>query len=423
MPHNDSPASDAERGRMKLGEDGAAGGAALQVRWGLRRYAALIAVCAMTVSLALPWLLREQTEVMYEAEALVVARTSDIPLEALPRYSEAVFYNGAVARHVADVLGMPGRAESLIPEKLSVVAGQDSIVTTVLGRDPDPEVAAAIANEGAEVYVSLLNRPGPELGVFNLSEAAVPPQTPVRSLPSDALGAAFGALSGAALGLGLLALLLIARKPVVDPARLDGMVGAPVLGTLVLPRSNPKVMDPRHVPGLAPLARRLADVPASRIQVVSPPASATQRRAAGGLLAAAIARRRPAVHVLATADERPAPAKSKGGAEGSQTLELVDVARPLDIDVVDDGALTLFVLAEGTPESAVLALIADYTDMQVFGIVFVRIGKLARLRPRHEAGTEALASKPAPASVQLKAVEGVSKDKPLTRSTATRAER
>jgi hypothetical protein len=382
-----------QRDGMDVSEADASAGSG-SLRWGLRRYAPVVAGCILFVSLALPWALRQDVQVSYEAQALVVAQTSEMPLAALPRYSEAVFYNGAVARQVAAALDAPGDPLGLVPDHLYVITGQDSVVMTVVGRHPEPGVAAQIANQAANAYVTELNRPGPELGTFALQSAAAAPVEPVDSGPSTSLGLVIGGLAGTALGLGLLGLLLIVRRPIVDQSRFENLVGAPVLGVLTLPRRPGQDVDARRVQGLAPLVRRLVSLPPGVVHVVSTPGLAQRRAAVASLLARALARWRPTVlSPVASDGQQPAVSKNRSLDVG-QYLVIVDIDRALDVRPTSRRPATLLLLEEGAPERVVLRVVAEYVDADVLGVVILRTGRLPSLPARSDRVTEHAVEQP-----------------------------
>jgi capsular polysaccharide biosynthesis protein len=403
MAHNDQCVTgmdlDRERSRMSVSESSLPAGPGL-LRWGLRRYALMVLASVLLVTVALPWALRQGADETYETQALVVAQTSEMPLAALPRYAEAVFYNGAVARQVAAALNVPGDPLDLVPSRLHVVTAQDSIVMTVVGRHADPSVAAQLANEAATAYITELNRPGPELGVFTLQSAAAPPVQPVESGPGTAIGLVIGGLAGAALGLGLLGLVLNARRPVVDAPRFESLVGAPVLSVLSLPRGSNRDSDPRTVVGLPPLVRHLAALPQGEVHVVSQSGLDTQRSTVAALLATALARWRPTSLLPAAPDGDSRSTASERARGRRQQLLIVDVASPLDAAPDSRHASTLLLFEEGAPEAAVLRAVAEHSDADVLGVVLLRKAGLFVRRARPEPVVDEAPSASAPELVE-----------------------
>lgn len=354
------------------------------VRWAVRAYAPLLVLSIALAMVVVPWVLRAQSQSVYESQALVVARQFTLPLAALPRYGEAVFDNGAVAADVGRRYGLSTAGDSLIPNKLSVVTGQDSVVMTVTARDEDRQLAADIANTAAEAYLDELNRPGPGLAVFVLQSAATPSAEPASGAPGTPVQLAVGAVAGGLLGLGLIGLLYVLRRPVVDPHDIQTLVGAPVLGVVRFPGRT--VHDPSAVPGLAPVARALARSAAHDVYVVSPPDRRAQRAAVARMLVVALARWRPAA--LQTYDA------ARGGwvrpddrdLGYAPSLVITDVARPLDAGPEAVDSDTLLVVREGTPERRLWHMLADHADSSYLGVVVVRRASWLPVRLRTWAG-------------------------------------
>ena len=102
-------------------------------------------------------------------------RTSDaLDLRALSDYAEAVFHNGDVAPAVTEHVQNLGDYEDVIPDRVSLVTKEHSIVFRVVGHHPDPEIAAEIANVAAIAFVEDLNAAGAGVGTFTLHSEAVP---------------------------------------------------------------------------------------------------------------------------------------------------------------------------------------------------------------------------------------------------------
>jgi hypothetical protein len=138
------------------------------VRWG-RRNRLLLVAWVVIVAVAVPVALLNR-DTSSDAEALVIARTLDMSLEALPGHAEAVFNNGAVARAVAGTYG--DQAAEVVPDQVSLAVEPDSVVLRVIGHDPDPETAADIANLAAMAFVDELNTAGAGVGTFVIQAEA-----------------------------------------------------------------------------------------------------------------------------------------------------------------------------------------------------------------------------------------------------------
>ena len=119
---------------------------------------------------------------VYQADALVVARQLTVNAKVLPTLAESVFADGAVATAVAKDPAIGGQTAGLIPDKVSVVTGPDSITMVVQVRDEDPGTAARIADLAATAFATELNSPGAGVGAFSPQGKAVIPTAPLDVL-------------------------------------------------------------------------------------------------------------------------------------------------------------------------------------------------------------------------------------------------
>lgn len=241
-------------GAMTPEQDGAR-----RLGWGLRRYAPVVVLAlflAVLLSLAGPANSLLSPDPNYEASALVVAKKLAIRPEQLPRAAEAVFQGGSIADSVATEIGEPERAGNLVPDAVRLEPVSDTIALRVIGRDRDPDRAAELANFAAAVFVMELNALGEGVGEFVIQDEARTPVT--RSASGSAVvPLAVGILSGAALALGLVGLLLMARRPLIDPREAAAASGVPLLCTLELPSRRSGAVTPEQVSGLALLSTRM----------------------------------------------------------------------------------------------------------------------------------------------------------------------
>jgi hypothetical protein len=231
---------------------------ASRLGWGIRRYAAIVVLAVIaTVALALAGpangvLSPERT---YEASALVVARQLTIRPEQLPRAADAVFGGGSVAETVAGEL--PGvDARFLIPDRVRLEPVTDTIALRVVGRDADPDRAAEIANLTAVAFTDELNELGPGVGEFAVQDQARPPLR-TTATRSPVVPLAVGVISGLALGIGLVGLLLILLRPVIDGGEAAAAAKAPLAAVIELPSTRGDVVLAQEVSGLALLVRQL----------------------------------------------------------------------------------------------------------------------------------------------------------------------
>ncbi|MDP8929573.1 MAG: hypothetical protein M3O70_13630 [Actinomycetota bacterium] len=352
---------------------------ATRLHWSLRNYAWLVVACVLgfaAIPLAVP-----APSPIYEAQALVIARTLEVDPSALPKFAQAVFTSGAVARAVAADPAIGGSPRELIPERLDIVAAEDSIVFPVLGRDDVPTTAARLANLAAAAFVEELNKGGAGIGSFAVHSAArVPSQAldpPDRSLP-----ASVGAIAGGVLGLGLIALIAVLRYPVVDTAGVRSALGTRLLGTVLLHRPvGGRLPAPQDVPGIAAVTRWLADAPPGRILFASSRRLAPARRYILAILAVALSPLRP-TSVLSAQPRDAIQARSEGdpGAEpaaeprdGSRgPMVLVDGVEMLDtLDQMLTLASVVLVVRMGVPRATLRAMASGYRPEELFGVIIV----------------------------------------------------
>src|SRR3954465_13493431 len=93
--------------------------------WILRHYGWIVVVCVL-VGAAAP-LLAVRPATTYQAEALVVARSVTANPRVLPTLGTSAFAGGAVEAAVAADKVVGGGTGDLIPDRLSLIAGPDSI--------------------------------------------------------------------------------------------------------------------------------------------------------------------------------------------------------------------------------------------------------------------------------------------------------
>ena len=142
------------------------------LRQGLR-YRRLLVLALLAGAVLVPAAVLMRGGQQVDAQALVIAQRLDVELAALPRYAEAVFHDGRVARAVAEELGVD--ASEVVPDRVSLVSEPDGIALLVVGHAEDEATAARIADVAAEAYVHQLNAAGAGVGDFALQQAAGPP--------------------------------------------------------------------------------------------------------------------------------------------------------------------------------------------------------------------------------------------------------
>lgn len=362
--------------------------------WYVRHYTVLVLIPIIGLALALP-ILTTAGAPLYEARALVVAAQLEASPQALPRYGQSVFYAGALPHRVAADPTVSGTPSELVPDRLDVVAAEDSIVLAVLGRDENPFEAARLANIGAVTFVDELNRAGAGTGVFALQRAAPVPVEPLGRLgllPALALGAALGAI----LGIGVAGLIIVVRRPVTDAKDVESLLGAPLLGIVVLPRVPAgQITGPYGVPGLPSITRWLAAAPGGRVHVTSRPDVAAARQRVLVMLAAMVSSLR-ATRVEADSQVQAAVERhttdllvTEGSGEhrerSGQELVLVDGPEPVELlKEPTRPASIVLVVPRGTPRAHLRSQAAPYLSGELLGVVLVEV-RSNRRGPGHGA--------------------------------------
>jgi capsular polysaccharide biosynthesis protein len=379
--------------------------------WGLRRYSGLFVACLLLGAVLAPLAVLQRPSPA-EAEALVIAQRLDMELNALPRYGEAVFNNGEVARAVATGLGDLGLANDIIPARVSLIAEQDSIVFRVIGRDPDPETAASIANVAAGAFIDALNAVGAGAGVFGLQSPAEPPDEG-SSAVAVFLAVPVGVVAGLALGLAAVSIILVARRPVIDPVGAEDVSGIPSLGIVTLPRTRRgEVARPDEFTGLVPACRLVLKLPTPTVVLVSGGRDAGLREQVSVAMASVLMRVR-AVRFIGSAEFQTVlaarqaatdrPADDGTGPGGDEHLTLVDSREPLDLVQPPEGTATVLVVRVGIRSSALRAAVAEHLG----GSLEARL--LLVKRGRRSPG--APAPQPDPAAEETRELEAASADK------------
>lgn len=347
--------------------------------WSLRAHGWLVVVSVLLLAAAPLLILRPAA--LYEAETLVIARQLAVSTKALPRLGVPIFNNGAVARGVTADPAIGGDPATLIPNRVRLVAAEDSIVFIVIGRDADPSTASRLANVAGAVFVDELNRAGAGVGAFALQSEARIPSEPVPGLNPPLLAAAGGVL-GLLIGLGIVALLLAVRRPVIVAADVSPVLNARVLGTMVLGRDG-NTSHPRQIAGIAPVTRRLADVRTGRILFVSDAETAAVRHRVVVLLAGTLSSFRR-ISVVSTGPHPESPRSGSNGdtptpwrrssGEPSDELVLVDGDEtPEMLDRPDTRLSVVLVVRRGTPRSLVRSVADGYLPEELFGVVLVEV--------------------------------------------------
>ena len=337
-------------------------------------------------------------EPVYQAEAVVVAVAFTADRRALPSYAEAVFADGAVATALAEDPELAGNTADLVPGKVSVVAGPDSITMVVQARDEEPGTAARLANIAADAFADEANRGGAGVGTFMVQTDAAIPTAPLDAL-SDPVRAGLGALAGLVLGLGLIALIAALRRPCVTSRDVEGAVGVPLLGVVELPRARAGVyLGARGVRGIAPVTRWLATAPPGRLTLISSPSVEGTRHRLYVMVAIAMstvrsvrlhARREIVEAVRRQAPRDTAATPAQPGSEDTGELLFVDGGSPSEIvDPAETPAHVVAVAPLGISQRRLRTLALDYRSGGLVGVILVqrRLG-FGKTRPVDSSST------------------------------------
>lgn len=354
-----------------------------------RRYALVVLTSVVALTAAAVFSAREEdARPRYEATAVVVATDLKIRIEGLPKFAEAVFSGGSVAENAARSL--PFDPVTLMREKAEMEPFENSVVFELRGLDDDPVTAARIANEVAEAFVDELNKAGPTLGTFAVQDSARPPPEPVDE-PSLLVPVALGLIGGAALGLGVVVLLLLVRRPVLLPSDAEAAASAGLVADLVVPRRGLPDATMQPPPGTAALARVLFPDRAGLAALVSAGDPAARSRVAV-LVSLLLARSGPVQMVTSKADEVARAVAATGvvvidevpGREvWSVGPVVIDGPSEYDLPVLHPpNARLVLVVRSGTRQSQVEAAAREFLPGDLTGVVFVRRGRLRRLLPR-----------------------------------------
>lgn len=339
------------------------------LRWGLSRYVWLLLGC-MVLGAALAPLAALQRAPVADAQALIIAEVLEVDLSAVPRYGEAVFNNGEVAQVIAATYPDAGGQDDIIPDRVSLVAEQDSIVFGVVGHDPDPQVAADIANRAAEAFVTALNQAGGGVGTFALQTPAQVPAEPANNL-GNLYAVPIGLLAGLILGLAAVSMVLVARRPVIDGVDAEEMMGVPSLGTVTVPRTRRgRYAPPEAFAGLVPVCRRLLALPTRTVVLVSRPRDEHDRTHLALALASTLRLAAP-VEFVGPADLGPdtnptgiSPLRNNGHpprpADRPTSLTVIDGGDLVNLVQPPHDTATVLVVPEGISSAALRSAVVEH---------------------------------------------------------------
>jgi hypothetical protein len=337
------------------------------LRWGLRRYAWLVAACVLGLGLLVPRLLDSAPE-QYEAQAQVgPSEALNLPnLDPLPRLGQSVFNNGVVADAIRQSVDPPlPRTTSVVPERVELVAAQDNIVFTVVGRGANPTSAERSANVAAATFAQELNKYAQSVGSFAIQRLATAPTEPVPQI-SASMSLVAGVGSGLLLGIGAVALILVWRRPVVDALGAQATAGAPVFGRVKLTPSRDGTR------GMPQLSRRVLTGQTEMLLLAGPRSTKHERRVLAEELNGVLGWTRNVVVPQAERGVNRSRAHLPS-IEETDRRDFVIIDGPTQIEVATrpDRSLTLLVVREGTAHSSLRTQAEQYLDDGASGLVLV----------------------------------------------------
>lgn len=348
------------------------------LRWGLKTYAWVVVASVLLLGVLLPWTLRQVPE-QYDAHAQVgPTEVMNLPnLDVMPRVGETVFSNGVVAQAVRESVNPPiPQTESVIPQRVELIAAQDNIVFTVVGHGPTPRSAEHAANVAAARFTQELNKYDALVGSFAIQRLASPPVEPVERI-GGAMSVAIGVLAGLAAGIGVVALLLVWRRPVVDAGGVRETTGVPVLGRVVLGGSHSRTR------GLPQLVRLVNSGGTNVLFLAGPKNTRRARKQLATELRHVIGWSRDVVWFEGKGDQARKVHRADGEQRTHDPLVIIDDPTPAEVATRPASSLTLLVVREGIGQSALGREAEIYFDGESAGVVLVRG---SRWRTRAKAG-------------------------------------
>lgn len=345
------------------------------IGWGLRRYAWLAALFVIGLGVVVPASLARAPD-QYEATAQVgPVRVLRVPnLDVLPRLATDLFQSVPTSDEVKRAAGVP-ESGSLAPDQLELVAAQDNIILTVVARSDSPAAARDTANVAATRFVQELNLYSQPVGSFSITRLATTPDEPVPTLAGPLAWGA-GIAAGLLAGVGAVSLLLLVRRPVIDPVAAEQESGAPVLGRVTLDRHGSSTT------GMTQVCHRILSRPTGMVLLVGP---LNTRRERGEMAQELAVWLRPVRRVISVPSRDllsdVASATATVPAADDEDLLIVADASPVEVVTRPERSLTLLVVREGIPRPSLHEQAQQYLDGGSAAVVLVRReSRLAALR-------------------------------------------
>jgi len=231
------------------------------------------------------------------------------------------------------------------------------------------------------VFVEELNVYSQSVGTFSRGHMAEPPSKPLPTMGAP-MRWGIGIASGLLVGCGVVALLLVLRRPVIDVATAEHVSGATVLGRITLDRGG------TGASGLTHLCHRIVSQPTRMVLMAGPRSMRRERHELADELVFWLSRVRQVISIGARE-----PMEEFGAASLAEhtthegQLVIVNDASPVDVATRPDRTLTLLVVREGIARSSLREQAGQYVDGGSVAMVLVRRGTWwEHLRNRGRAG-------------------------------------
>ena len=335
--------------------------------WGLRKYALLVLACMIALGVIVPGVLNRVPD-QFEAQAQV-GPTEELNLsnlDPLPRLGESVFNNGVVADAIRQSVNPPlPRSVSVVPDRVELVAAQDNIVYVVVGRGATPASAERFANIAAAQFTQELNKYAQSVGSFAIQRLATPPIHPVPTIGGP-LSVGIGILSGLVAGVGLVSLLLIWRRPVLDAVGAQATAGVPVFGRVRFTSSRDGTR------GMPQLSRRVVSSQTHMLLLAGPHSTRRERRLLVSELTNVLGWSQNVVAPDAQREiNRSRSRPASGNDPNRPDFVIIDGPTQIEVATRPDRSLALLVVREGVAHSSLRSQAEQYLDDGAAGVVLV----------------------------------------------------
>jgi len=217
------------------------------------------------------------------------------------------------------------------------------------------------------------------VGSFAITRLSTEPTAPLPRLAGP-LAWGIGTASGLTAGLGVVGLILLLRRPVIDVVTAGEVSGTTSLGRITLGRHG------AGATGLTQLCHRIVSQPTGLVLMVGPRNTRRERRDLAAELASWLNRVRRVVY-MGSRD----PVDEYGSAslaafsDDVDQLIIIDDASPVEVATRPDESLTLLVVREGISSAALREQVQQYLDGGSAAVVLLRRGTWSsRLRQRRQ---------------------------------------